>query len=310
MKEIGYLKYKGDLVKSGLIDAKTAGNALVGLDEAIRYFNEKQSPEFSALDYQIPVKIEEGSWIAMVMATLGAGVGAFALGYLKKAGEKMAENDFKDIGLGDVFKKSIDAFQSLLRLSKHTKKDRDWDLTKVHITNDRKLIGIPNEQGEIIYIPYDYMNWFKNFPHSIIPKMTDSINDERELIIGLKNDDEPEEVVITKQDKHIFSKVEEEIYDDILFPEFKHGDNIRLEGKLRRGNESSNSLGFEYKGHMINCIPESGTVVKFKEALFEKCVIVGTISRYSKNHKIFDKRPTIIISHVVQLNDQSQHSLF
>ena len=95
MEEVGYLKYKGSLVDKGVIDAKSAGMALVGLDETIRYFNSRQSSEFAKLEYEVPVHIEEGSWVAFVLAGAAAVGGAFALGYAKKAGEKMAENDFK-----------------------------------------------------------------------------------------------------------------------------------------------------------------------------------------------------------------------
>jgi hypothetical protein len=311
MEEIGYIKYKGNSVDCGYIDAKTAGNALVGFDEAIRFFNEKQSPSFAKISYDIPVKIEKGSWVAIVMAAVGSGAGVFAFGYLKKAGEKLAENDFKDVGLGDVFKKSISALQSFIRISKHTQKDRDWDLSSVRWSEDRTQIGIMNENGDIIFIPYEHLNWFNGIPHTILPKMTNSIDSNLELSIGIKSGSDIDEVTITSEQKNIFTKQEEHIIDDTIFPEFRHGDDVRLEGKLRRGNESSNSLGFEFQGHMINCVPETGTVVKYKEALFEHCIIVGTITRYSKNHRVPDKRPTIIISHVIPLTTEPhQKSLF
>lgn len=103
-EEVGFIKYSGKGVVNGIIDASSAGSALLGLDDAIRFFNSMQSPELGSIDYQIPVKTREGSWEVPVMA-ISAVAGAFFFGYAKKAGEKMAENDFKDIGFKDVFKK-------------------------------------------------------------------------------------------------------------------------------------------------------------------------------------------------------------
>jgi len=50
--------------------------------------------------------------------------------------------------------------------------------------------------------------------------------------------------------KIIYSKSPEEGFDDFIFPEIQHEDEVRLEGKLTRGNEQSNTVGFEYQGHI------------------------------------------------------------
>lgn len=97
-EDLGFVKYSGESLVNGVIDAGSAGSALVGLDEAVRFFNSQQSPDFADLQYDIPVQTRAGSWEAVLVAGAAVG-GAFALGYAKKAGEKLAENDFKDIGL-------------------------------------------------------------------------------------------------------------------------------------------------------------------------------------------------------------------
>lgn len=76
-EDVGFIMYSGFDVAEGIIDAASAGAALTGLDEAIRFFNTQQSPDF----------------VVMGTATaIGAGAGVFALGYAAKAGQKMAEN--------------------------------------------------------------------------------------------------------------------------------------------------------------------------------------------------------------------------
>ncbi|WP_415884736.1 hypothetical protein ACMXYO_08680 [Neptuniibacter sp. QD37_6] len=311
MEEVGYLKYKGSLVEQGVIDAKSAGMALVGLDETIRYFNSRQSSEFAKLEYDIPVHIEDGSWVAIVLAGVAAVGGAFALGYAKKAGEKMAENDFKDIGLSDVFKKSFSALSSLLRLSKHTGKSKDWDLDNVVWRNNNKEIGVYNNSGELIFIEVEYIKWFQSMPPSLISKLTDPIREHRTLAIGTKTADGFEEQEVSNQEKKIFSKsFEEDDCDEFIFPEIQHGDDVQLEGKLTRGNEQSNTVGFEYQGHILNCIPEEGTIVRYKPALFLKCIIEGTAVRHSKKRVSPDRKPTIIVKNIIPLNAEHQDGLF
>lgn len=308
-EEIGFMKFSGDGVLSGVIDAGSAGLALVGLDETIRFFNEKQSPEFAKLDYQIPVRTTEGSWMAWILAPAALAGGAFALSYLKKAGEKMAENDFKEIGLKDVLKKSINAIQFLIRLVKHTKRLQGWDVKNISWRNNNSEIGILNSNGEVIYLPIEYFRWFESLPPHIVSKITSVVAQDRSLSIGVRLNNEFEEVTVNVEEKTYFSSNEIEFDEEYLFPELKHGDIVKLEGKLTRGNESSNSIGFEYENHILNCIPESGSIRRYKPALFLRCIVQGTITRMSKQRMVSEKRPTIIIQNIIPLEEDDQYNL-
>ena len=62
MEYIGYVKYQGPHIKDGLFGARDAAIALNGFDEVFRYFLIKEDPEFSTLKFDLPIKIEEGSW--------------------------------------------------------------------------------------------------------------------------------------------------------------------------------------------------------------------------------------------------------
>lgn len=309
-EEIGYMKFSGDAVPSGIIDAGSAGMALVGLDEAVRFFNEKQSPEFAKVEYQIPIRTTEGSWIAWVLGIAGTGASVFALSYLRKAGEKMAENDFKDIGLRDVLKNSVDAIQHLIKLVKHTKLSRGWDTQNVQWRNNNAEIGILNAQGEPIFIPAEYLRWYLSLPPRLISKITGAIAQQRSLSIGVKRNGDFEEVSVNIEEKLYFVDDNIEPEEDYLFPELKHGDEVRLDGKLTRGNASSNSIGLEYEGHILNCIPEQGSIRRFKPALFLRCTIVGTISRLTKQRMVAEKRPTIIFRSITPLERDDQYDLF
>ncbi len=63
---IGYIKYDGERVAPGVLDAGQAGSALDGLNTLIRHFNAKQAPALRDAEYEVPVRIGDGSWLAFV----------------------------------------------------------------------------------------------------------------------------------------------------------------------------------------------------------------------------------------------------
>lgn len=94
---------------------------------------------------------------------------------------------------------------------------------------------------------------------------------------------------------------EEDEQEEIIFPELIHGEIMQLEGKLIRGNEKTNSLGFEYKGVILNCHPTKGSIRQYKSSLFLKCKIDCYIDRHSKSEFIYDKKPTLYLERVEPL---------
>ena len=309
-EEIAFLKFSGDDVPAGVIDAATAGSALIALDEGIRYFNESQSPQFARIQYSVPVRTTGGSWVAWILGMGTLGAGAFALSYLKTAGEKMAEKDFEDIGLKDVLSKSARAIQHIFRLIKHTKKDRGWESEQLEWRNNGDEVGIRNSEGEILFLPAEFLKWYANLPPRLVSRLTDGISIERTLSFGVKVNDEFEEVFISFEEKPYFSDSADLIVDDVLFPELEHGQEVHLEGKLTRGNESSNSVGFEFDGHILNCTPEEGSITRFKPALFLRCAIDATVTRLSKNSVVAERRPTLIIKRITPLENEPHQDLF
>ena len=51
-KYLGYLKYSGELVDRGFFDARKSAQALIGFDEAIRFFVGEQTPELKQADFE------------------------------------------------------------------------------------------------------------------------------------------------------------------------------------------------------------------------------------------------------------------
>lgn len=309
-EEVGFIKYSGEGLVDGVIDAGSAGSALMGLDEAIRFFNAQQSRDLGGMEYDIPVQTRKGSWEAVVLASAAVG-GTFALGYVKKAGEKLAENDFKDIGLKHVLSKSMAALQTLAKLIKHTRRPRGWELVRIDPTMSIDTVIVTNDSGKELQIPVEFYRWYQQMPPRLLVKMTSVIRRDRVLTIGSSQDVDTDEVIITEIEKPLFDNLEiDEIEEETLFPELIHGATAALEGRMIRGNEASNSVGLEYMGHVINCIPVQGSVRQYKSALFLRCRVHGQISRHSKSRFVSDRRPTLIIDRVIPLEADAQGGLF
>jgi gas vesicle protein len=309
-EDLGFVKYSGASLVNGVIDAGSAGSALVGLDEAVRFFNSQQSKDFADLQYDIPVQTRAGSWEAVLVAGAAVG-GVFALGYAKKAGEKLAENDFKEIGVKHALKKSMSALQTLAKLVKHTGRSRGWDRVRVEPTLEQETVLVANDKGEELSVPLEYFRWYQQVPPRLLVKMTSVVRADRVLTIGVVKEAGTDEVTVFEAEKPLFDQVLEDEYDeDILFPELTHGANARLEGRLIRGSEASNSVGLEYMGHVINCVPAHGSVRQYKAALFLRCKVEGRITRHAKNRFVADRRPTLIVERVVPLEADGQLGMF
>lgn len=301
---IGYLKYEGKLVESGLLDARKAAQALLGFDEAIRFFVGQQSPLLRDLDFEIPVRLHKGSWEALIPITLidwvVAAVGAGATTYVVTAAKKMAEKDFEKKGLKDLFVHAIEAIQWIIRIGKHLGELTKKKFEKVKFRNENTEIGIPNHDGKYLFIPKKFFEFYVSASPRLLKKMADLIEEERKLEIGVyKNGDWVRESVAYQQRRIFTQDVEEE---EILFPEFMHGQEVTLEGHITRGNENTNSLGFMYKSHILACYPETGSVVNYKNALFVNCRIHGSISRLDKFGGYNESKPKIIFSRVELLD--------
>ena len=120
---IGYFKYSGALVEEGFLDTRKSAKALLGFDEALRFFLSQEFPYFKDQEFEIPVKIQKGSWEALIPDTLEKWLltcgGLVTTTYLTTAAKKMAENDFKDLSFTKIFKNAFKALQWFIKIGKH-----------------------------------------------------------------------------------------------------------------------------------------------------------------------------------------------
>ncbi|RFD54623.1 hypothetical protein H330_021765, partial [Vibrio parahaemolyticus 3631] len=313
-KYLGYIKYDGELVEDGLMDARRQAKALLAYDGAIRELISKQAPDLKHIDFEIPMRVQKGSWEALVPETVAgwaqAGLGVVATAYFSKAASKMAEKDFENFGFTSIFSKALDGLKWFARISKHLGETGKQDLSNLKFKNNNELIGIPNNSGEYIYVPKPALDLYLDSNSKLLEELARNIAEGRSLKIGTYSDGVKDEVTIGKQDKAIFCKDDSEDDDEVLvLPELVHGATVVIEGEVTRENKTSNSLGFKYLGHILTAYPDVGSVVKYKPLLFLRCKLVGTVSRLDEKGRIAAKRPKLIVSHLEAL-EQTNGDLF
>lgn len=312
-KYLGYLKYDGEMVDEGFMDARKSAQALLGFDEAVRFFMFQQSPDLRKTDFELPVRVKKGSFVIAIpelVELIKIAGGAMVTAYGIQAAQKMAERDFENFGLKDAFRKSLLAIQWIMKIGKHLGDMAIKKFVDVKFKDNNELIGIRNSEGEYLYVPREFLEFYAATPPKLLAKISELIEEQRVLSIGVYQDGELVEETVTKKYRKIFTQETEE-QEEILFPELMHGQNVVLEGEVTRGNEMSNTIGFGYRGHILTCIPEYGSIVEFKPALFLKCRIHGSISRLDDKGKLNAKRPKIIFRYIEPLtNDTKESSLF
>lgn len=307
-KYLGYLKYYGAKVDDGFLDAKKAANALIGFDEILRYFVYQESSSFQDIDFEIPVRIEKGSWLAYIPDTIQewilTGGGLTATAYATTAAKKMAEHDFKEIGFKTIFKKAFKSICWVVKLASHLGTTKKENFENLKFRNNNTEVGILNEKGDLVYVPVETLELYKKCPDSLFSKVAQIIEEEREMEIGLK-DSENTKAIIKYTDKSIFHKEDEED-EEIVLPELIHGQNIELEGHTTRGNEKTNTLGFLYSEHVLTCKPKSGSIVSYKVNLFDNCLIKGVVDRLDKFGNFKEKKPRIIFTELIKIKPYNQ----
>lgn len=308
---IGYIKYDGPSLENGYLDIRKSAEILLGIDEVLRYFLYQIDPKIQDLEFEIPVRIRKGSWETLIPSNIqdwliaAGGIGLTK--YLATAVTELAKNDVGDNGIKDVFKSVFKSIKWVLKIAKHldTLKVKHFNDASFREENGDTLVGVKNDKDETLHVPYKYLLLYTKCPEKLFSKLAKFVDENKDLEIGinqsepLDKDDTERGIKITKKDKYIFTKQEED--DGILFPELEHGKYVELEGYVTRGNENSNSIGFEYLRHIITCYPSVGNIKEYKELLFTNCRIKGYVDREDEHGNIIERRPKIKFIHLEEI---------
>jgi hypothetical protein len=321
---LGYVKYDGELIANGFFDAKKSAEALIGIDEIFRYFIYQISPNIKERNFEFPVRIRKGSWETLIPHTIGewlmdaGGVGLIA--FTKKASEKLAENYIGEKKPKDLVKEAFKSIKWVISISKHLKSFFTPEMYKfkIEVRNGESYIALLDKENVLMFVPYKYFELYAKCPEKLFSKISKYIEDGRELEIGLNpsepidSDDVGRSVRITPANKSIFT--DEEEGTELLFPELADGQYVELSGHVNKGNETENTIGFQYNGHTLTCFPDisKGNIKNYKHLIFSDCIIGGFIERRNKQG-IYDesiKRPKIKFTSLTEIKTQPPKSLF
>lgn len=311
-KPFAYIKYEGKSVKEGFLDARKSGEALVGIDDLLRYFLTQEDPEIKAYEFEIPVRIRKGSWETIFQEDINGLLikGLFtwaAANYAKEALGEMAKNDFKGKGFKPLFKKAFKGMLHVIKLAKHVGTLNKQKFEGLNFKDNNTLVKITNEKGEELWLPTEVLELYSNCPETVFNNLAKIIEEDRELTIGMVDKNLVIEEKITTTTKYIFAKEEET--DEIILPELVDGEFVALDGHVTRGNEKSNTIGFLYEGHIITCFPEKGNIKQYKRHMFTNARLKGQVTRVDKDGNINEKRPRIRFTEIISI-DKPKKDLF
>jgi len=290
---IGYLKYSGASVKDGYLDATKTAEALLGFDKALRFFVEDSLPELKGKPFEIPVRIQKGSWEALIPTSIGQWIATFGIA--------TTTNPFL---FSDAFREALKMMQWAIQICVHLQGESVKTIRKIG-WGDNDTIPITNSAGKTLEVPKKYFDKYSEMPPKYLSQMARLVQDDREMKIGVMEGGRRVETGITMAEKYFFTEEEEEL-TEVLFPELVHGQVVNLNGVTTRGNLKTNSMGLEYKGHILSCTPERGSVAVFKHALYCTCTITGVVNRKSDFSGLLDaKKPKITFSSIVPINRKS-----
>ena len=322
-KYIGYFKYSGQSIRYGLFDAKKAAEALFGFDEILRYFLIKEDPNLYDVKFDIPVRIRGGSWeisipetITQIISPNSALYAALAT-YATFAAKKAAEEGLFQTGpakdIKTTLRAAIKSVQWMIKIGSHIGSLNKNKLNNPKIDLKKNEITIDNQNKKLV-IPKKYFDLFNTFPTNLFSRNTYIIQKDIYLEVGVYENGKEEKVKITEKQKSIFC-TENDVDEGIILPELKHNEHVELEGIITRGNEKHNTIGFEYKKHVLACKPENGDIVAFKNRIvspeenhiFPAVKIIGVVDRTDKFGGFKEKRPMIIFSDIIVIKEKNKN---
>jgi len=281
---LGYIKIEGAGVKEGVISAKSAAVALSGFNDSLKYFIKKSDGDFSLIDFEIPVRIQEGSWQALVPHTISQwvedGVALGIANYGRAAMGELGKNDFKNKNTAEIVRRAITKMKSVAKIGKHVGGAEASQLKGTKVKGND--VEIPNDEGIYLRVTREELETYLKTPSAMLSDLVSAIEKDQSLSIAVvDNNGKSSEEKITYDDRLSFVYENQSKEHDLILPELVHGETVIIEGVISKGNKNTNTIGIEYKGHVLTCMPMKGSIVKYKDCLYEKCQIEGTVSRVS-----------------------------
>lgn len=312
---VGFIRVDGGDIVDGQIDIHTAKTLLQGTQEALDYFLRREDSDLAKeKELNYPISTRDGCWEILVpfadtLVTLGiAGVGALgsAVGtgvhsYAKTTGDLVAKRHFADKDRKEVFEAAFRKLEAVIRIAQHLGTvDHKKPLNVTLEGGLSKKALLTNDQGNVMSVSTDELDTFKACPEKLLRSLGSVVTDYRTVSIGYKPvASEIREAVIDIDTKEIFAPASEP--HEVVLPELLHGQHVNLRGTVVRGNKITNTIGFQYGGHVITCEPNARPITGYLSAHYQICDLTGVVMRTPASDVMDGKRdrPKIIFDNLI-----------
>lgn len=295
---LGYLEYSGPLAEAGVMDASELGSALISFRSTIVALLASDAAAADLSDLSLPVRVQKGSVTIVIPQDVAgwilAAAGSAATAYVVAAAKKMAQKDFEGVGLGDLLQGALRRLANIVRVALHvgSADQKQFKSTKWRRANQE--VGIPDAGGRYAYFPAEAIEQYVAFDTRLLAGLVRPVQPQRQLSIAVVENGVADEVRITVETKHSLLPSDERA-DDVVLPELEHGSEVTLAGMVTRGNASTNSIGMLYKGHILDCHPQEGSITRFKDCLFRECVAVVVVDRLDQSGLPSARKPKLML---------------
>lgn len=303
---IGYIKLQGPNIENGILGARESANALIAFDTALRYLLGQKDPAFLNVNFEIPVKVREGSWEALIPQTIADWLVAGGGVFITTGAAKVASNTFKDKDVVALARDGMKLLQGVVKIAKHIGRLGDSKATKgVRFLNGNAEVEIPNDEGVYIRTTLEELETYVKMPHKMIGEIVQFLGKERTLVVGEVDaaGHAHEETITYGQRKIFVADEEEDAEQGVVLPELAHGQYVELVGMATRGNKLTNTIGFKYQDHVLTCMPSGAPITAFKTGLFRQCIIKGRVFR-SRDPMIKRDAPKIVFEDLTPIEDE------
>lgn len=313
--DTGFIRVDGDDIIAGQIDIQTARAILDGTQSTFDYLLKKEDSSLAKIkNINYPITTREGCWELLVpfgAYVAGAASGAFTTGlnaYAKTTGTKLAEKQFTQKENRELFESAFKKLEVVIKISQHLGViDRKTPLDIKLVDYKSKKILLKNQHGNVLSITTDELDIFRECPEKLLRSLASVVTDYRTVSIGYMKDGKIHESVIDRDTKEIFAP-EDDPQIPVL-PELLNGEYRTLRGYVSRGNQITNTIGFQYNGHVVTCEPNDKLISGYLNAHYKTCEITGLIVRTSNAEVALGKRdrPKIIFDNLTVIEDVPMH---
>lgn len=309
--DTGFIRIDDDSIVNGVIDIDSVEKLVSGARETLTYFMKKEDSDLNAVkSLNFPIQTREGCWELLVPVftyAAGTATGALAKGlnaYAVRYGTLRAEQRFDEKDTTQIYRDAFAKLQSVIKIAQHLDTVSNKKALNIKQVDMKKGTGLLiNDKGNVLSVTMEEVSTFSSCPDRILRSIASVVTDRRTVSIGYHYGGKTHQEVIDIESKSIFAPDEDT--GEAVLPDLHEGEYVELVGYVRRGNQRTNTIGFEYEGHILTCEPNKRLITGFINQHYKKCKISGVVQRTTQAEVANGKsdRPRIFFDDLIIIEE-------